>query len=223
MDPPAPAAPLILACSPRPGGNCDSAADLFARALERDSGLSVTRLRSFRIAPCLACSACARPSSALAWGCPQSARDDSAPLLRALALAPALCLIAPIFFYHLPSPLKALLDRTQPFWLRRDAQPPVSRICRVILIAGRPRGKRIFEGSLLTLRYALKSLNIRLADPLLLRGLESPGDLLASRTATQAVIDYGHQAKACFPPQDIPGRAQEPVFRAGKEHGGSRS
>ncbi|MDR2076723.1 MAG: NAD(P)H-dependent oxidoreductase [Desulfovibrio sp.] len=199
MASPEPASPLILACSPRPGGNCDDAADLFAQALGQGPGfpapLPVTRLRSFRIAPCLACSACAQPDPSLAWGCPQSARDDSAPLLRALAEAPALCLIAPVFFYHLPSPLKALLDRTQPFWLRKTPFPP--RICRVILIAGRPRGKKLFAGSLLTLRYALISLNIRLADPLLLRGLEAPGDLISSRSASQAVLDYGRQAGSC--------------------------
>jgi hypothetical protein len=196
------ASPLILACSPRRGGNCDDAADLFAQAWGQSLGLSsplpVTRLRSFRIMPCLACSACANPAppSAPAWGCPQGARDDSVPLLRALTLAPALCLVAPIFFYHLPSTLKALLDRTQPFWLRRKAglSPVLPRLCRVILIAGRPQGKRLFEGSLLTLRYALASLNVRLADPLLLRGLESPGDLLASRAASQAVTAYGRQA-----------------------------
>jgi multimeric flavodoxin WrbA len=120
--------------------------------------------------------------------------DGSAPLLRALSLAPSICLVAPIFFYHLPSPLKALLDRTQPFWLRRGTESFPPRTCRVILIAGRSRGKKLFEGSLLTLRYALKSLNIRLADPLLLRGLESPGDLLSSLAAVQAVLDYGRQA-----------------------------
>jgi multimeric flavodoxin WrbA len=200
MIPSEPAPPLILACSPRPQGNCDLAAGLFAQALGQARGLAspppVTRLRSFRIAPCLACSACARPdpSSPLAFRCPQSARDDSVPLLRALTLAPALCLVAPIFFYHLPSPLKALLDRTQPFWLRRETASFPPRICRAILIAGRSRGKKLFEGSLLTLRYALAPLNVRLADPLLLRGLEAPGDLLSSPKAVQAVCDYGRQA-----------------------------
>ncbi|MDR1359700.1 MAG: NAD(P)H-dependent oxidoreductase [Deltaproteobacteria bacterium] len=198
-----PAPPLILACSPRQGGNCAAAAGLFAQALGQAAGLpappAVTRLSSFSIAPCLACSACANPrnSPGLAFGCPQSAGDQSALLLRALTQAPALCFIAPIFFYHLPSPLKALLDRTQPFWLRQEAKSFAPRTCRAILIAGRSQGKKLFEGSLLSLSYALKALNIRLADPLLLRGLESPGDLLASKTAVQAVLDYGRQAGLC--------------------------
>jgi multimeric flavodoxin WrbA len=192
---------LILACSPRPGGNSDTAARLFARAAGQRLGLAaplpVTLLRSFRIAPCLACSACAQPdpSSALGLACPQSREDDSIPLLQALAQAPCLCLISPIFFYHLPSPLKALLDRTQPFWLRpRERALPPPRLCRIILIAGRTRGKSLFAGSLLSLRYALDPLNVRLAEPLLLRGLEEPGALASSPEASLAVSAYGQEA-----------------------------
>ena len=210
------AAPLILSCSPRQGGNCDAAADLFARAVSNASGLAeaapVEHLRRFRVEPCTACDCCAGQSrealygqalrEALPlWQCPLSLRDDSARLLRRLALAPALCLVAPIFFYHLPAQLKGLLDRLQPVWLapsdngRIETDLFAPRVCRLILIAGRPRGEQLFTGSLLTLKHALKGLHISLAEPLLLRGIDAPGSLAADRQIVRAVEDYA--AKAC--------------------------
>ena len=177
-------------------------------------------LRSHRIDPCVSCNACAHaarnmhscdlakagasgPGPSLHFGCPLTARDDSAPLLCRLAKAVGLCIIAPIYFYHLPAALKALVDRMQPFWALRDAgiscysgQKP--RTCHVILLAARPRGNKLFEGSLLTLKYALEPLNIRLAEPLLLHGLDNPSDLLGQPEAMRSVVAYGEEAGKQF-------------------------
>lgn len=224
---------FVLAASPRPGGNSDTAARLFlqgfSRTVREDGGNRTgagpaknravpepTCLRSYRVDPCVACNACIRAAKRLKnpdqedagapgqgpsphFGCPLTLKDDSAPLLRSLAEARGLCLVSPIYFYHLPAALKALVDRTQPFWALRDAgiachagQRP--RICHVILLAARPKGDKLFEGSLLTLKYALAPLNIRLAEPLLLRGLDGPSALLGRPGAMQAVAAYGEEA-----------------------------
>ena len=208
------AAPLILSCSPRQGGNSDAAASLFAHAVSKAAGLAETapveQLRRFRIEPCTACYCCAGQARASLyeqalqdtrplWRCPLGLRDDSASLLRRLALTSSLCIVAPIFFYHLPAQFKALLDRLQPAWFAPSeyttAGPFAPRPCHVILIAGRPRGEQLFAGSLLTLKHALKGLHIRLEEPLLLRGIDAPGALLADEQAVLAVEDYA--AKAC--------------------------
>jgi hypothetical protein len=65
-------------------------------------------------------------------------------------------------------------------------------------LAARARGEKLFEGSLLTLRYALAALNMRLAEPLLLRGLDGPGDLRGRPEAARAVIAYGEAAGRLF-------------------------
>lgn len=210
------ATPLILSCSPRQGGNCDAAAEIFARAVSEASGLTeaapVEHLRRFRVDPCIACYRCADQSREVLygqalrgtrpfWQCPLSLRDDSDHLLRRLALAPVLCLVAPIFFYHLPAQLKGLLDRLQPTWLASskagglETDPFAPRVCHLILIAGRPKGEQLFAGSLLTLKHALKGLSISLAEPLLLRGIDAPGSLTADSQAVRAVEEYA--AKAC--------------------------
>lgn len=175
-----------------------------------------TYLRSYRVDPCVSCHACTRaarqmrclapaeqdtpgPGPALSFGCPLTLKDSSAPLLRMLAKSVGLCIVAPIYFYHLPAALKALVDRTQPFWALREAgvtcysgQPP--RLCHVVLLAARPKGDKLFEGSLLTLKYALHPLNIRLAAPLLLHGLDAPSDLLERPEAMRSLVAYGEEA-----------------------------
>ena len=200
----------VLSCSPRPGGNSDTAVRLFAKgyASLASAGSLPIVLREHAVLPCTGCGACRRaigllPSEATllnlpGFGCPLTAKDQSAPLLKLLAEAAALCLVSPIYFYHLPAQLKALLDRTQPFWNLDDMDIDCfrgrERSCHVILIGARQRGKRLFEGSLLTLKYALAPLGIRLEKPLLLYGLDSPFALAGDSRAQKQVFQYGRQA-----------------------------
>ena len=228
---------FVLAASPRPGGNTDTAARLFLQGFSHagsqgrggtpgsqgagnERGLEPVYLRSHRVDPCVSCNACthaarhmknldmeeagaAGPGPSLHFGCPLTLKDESTPLLRLLATAKGLCLVSPIYFYHLPAALKALVDRTQPFWALRDAgiarySERKPRTCHVILLAARPRGSKLFEGSLLTLKYALGPLNIRLAEPLLLHGLDEPSALLGQPEAMRSIAAYGEAAGKLF-------------------------
>ena len=226
----------MLACSPRPGGNSDTAADLFAQGYASTAGQSPrpVMLREYTVLPCIGCDACCRAIRRLPpepqpeshatpehgrarlkalfgqtrndlprFGCPLAARDHGALLLNFLAEAPALCLVSPIYFYHLPALLKALLDRTQPFWNLREMGIDVfrarERTCHVILIGARPQGKQLFAGSLLTLKYALAGLGITLAEPLLLYGLDKASALSGDSRAGEQVFQYGRQAAGELP------------------------
>ncbi|MDL2216634.1 NAD(P)H-dependent oxidoreductase [Desulfovibrio sp. OttesenSCG-928-M14] len=180
-------------------------------------------LRDWPVLPCVACGACEKLAAVLSapepgtknaeafWrktllnlqpgapflGCPLSRNDKSAPLFRALLHAPRIFLLTPIYFYHVPAILKALLDRCQAFWSLRLAgvtPPAPSRPCNVILIAARKQGDRLFEGSLLSLQYALAPLNLRLDTPLTLKGLDLPGDLNDECEAADAVREYAKSA-----------------------------
>jgi len=179
---------MILACSPRRGGNCDTAA-----AITRETGGGavppVTALRDHAVLPCASCGYCAKHPGR----CPLQDKDDSATLFELLQSASKLVLIAPVYFYHLPAQLKALIDRSQPWWTLRETGkglPRGSRLAYPILVAARPSGKRLFEGSLLTLRYWLDLFGYDLVEPLTLYGLDGPLDLAGDAAQRATVARY---------------------------------
>ena len=187
--------PLLLCASPRAGNSLAGAA-LFRAGFNRRAAAPLLppalRLRDYPLAPCLGCEACARPDAA----CPQAAGDKSAELFRLLLAAPLLALASPVYFYHLPAQLKALLDRCQFHYRRalreKNTAPP--RPAFIMLIAARRKGRLLFQGSLLSLRLALGALNFRLEAPLLLRGLDGPEDLTAYPETQKSLELYGEAA-----------------------------
>lgn len=208
------ARPLLLRCSPRKGGNCDTAADNFLRNLGLAPGGGAVgsaqgtgapplvddfALRDYSVLPCMSCGHCTRfPGKP----CPLEAQDDSTFLIRALREAPALCFVAPIYFYHLPAQIKALIDRSQTQWaltdyVQSDAPLPAKKAW-VILVAAREKGEKLFEGSLLTLKYWLKAYGVDLAPPLCLYGMDEPGDLAADADSLGWIRDYAATARHAF-------------------------
>ena len=209
------AASLILSCSPRPRGNCDDAAALFKAALDNSPGMqanSLLYLRDYHVSACTGCDACEQWATSFLetehdfelsteqgntfLGCPLSLSDDSRMIVQALATASNLCIISPIYFYHLPSSLKALLDRLQPFWNLGQKRPSVfaaDRPCKVILLGARKRGESLFSGSILTLQYALQPLGFKLFTPLLLHDLDGPKDLAAADEKRQRITAYAKE------------------------------
>lgn len=196
---PAPATGPVraIACSPRAGGNSDTATALFARGFVEAGGrIDVTHLRQYEVAPCISCYHCERDP---AGSCPLSATDQSAPLFDMLYTAPALFIAAPIYFYHLPAQFKAFIDRGQSHWVRRargdaDLTRLPARPAWITLLAGRKQGERLFEGSLITLRYFLRVFNFELAAPLTLLGCDGSDAVDTDAGLSEQVLRYGRDA-----------------------------
>uniref|UniRef100_I2Q672 NADPH-dependent FMN reductase n=1 Tax=Desulfovibrio sp. U5L TaxID=596152 RepID=I2Q672_9BACT len=191
---------VVFLCGPRSGGNSDAAGLAFARGLARAGGeAEIVRLRDHTVAPCRGCGTCARKGHR----CPLARPGDAAEaLFEKLRAAPVAAFAAPIYFYHVPALFKALIDRAQRHYEARlaaeaaapTAAAPPARAAHVLLVAGRPRGERLFEGTLLTLKYFLWPFHLRPAEPCLLRGLDAPGDLAADAGAMARVEAYGEDA-----------------------------
>jgi len=180
----------VLAAGPRSRGNSEYAADLAADCLTR-AGLPVklVLLRNCAVAPCVACGLCAALPEACSLDADRSGRpDDAAALFACLRAAAGFIVVAPVYFYGLPAAFKALVDRSQRFWPRaaRRAEGQYKK-AYAILPAGRTGGKRLFDGSLLTLRPFLSLLGFRLHDHLPLRGLDA-ADALAGRPDACALV-----------------------------------
>lgn len=189
------------ACSPRPKGNSDAALALLLGELAA-AGVATERLalRNACVLPCLGCQRCTLPPGG---NCVQAPKDQTTLLFAPLLTAPAVCFAAPIYFYHLPSGFKAFIDRAQSYYARRERRDPAMlalppRKAYVVLVAGRAKGERLFEGALRTLKYFLEPFNITLADPCLLRGVDQPGDL--ARLAADDVTTYARAAAAAMRP-----------------------
>lgn len=145
--------------------------------------MDIVYLRDYAIKPCIACYACQpKEGKALSLSeqeepatlyppCPlqKTHQDQSADLFHILLYAPALYISAPIFFYHLPAHLKAFMDRGQSYWLHRMAHDPLlcslpQRPAWISLIAGRKKGEKLFEGSMVSLRFFLHIFNFAIQD-----------------------------------------------------------
>jgi len=190
------APPLVLSLSPRAQGNSDAAAGFFAAGAAEALGVPVpvVRLCEGEVAPCLSCKSCDGGGV-----CPQESGDEVGAIFAAMASAPFVFLSAPIYFYHLPAQAKALVDRSQSWYMRGLAGDPAvvglpRRDAYCCLVAGRRKGQQLFEGSLLTLKYFLRVFNLELREPLTLRGIDAPGDLVAAEDARQALLAIGRGA-----------------------------
>jgi putative NADPH-quinone reductase len=190
-------APLVLACSPRKGGNSDFAADLIVRGL-KSAGAEprLFHLRDLDLLPCLGCQTCGKSAGNR---CVLMDKDQSEMLFQLILASPMLFLASPIYFYHLPASFKGFIDRAQRYYEAKIAGDPgletlKPRQAHVCLVAGRPKGERLFEGSLLTLRYFLWPFNVTLAEPLCLPGVDRSGDLDSDSTVKDRVVRYAFEA-----------------------------
>jgi len=174
---------VVLAASPRTSGNSEHAAGLASACLRAaELPVDLLLLRDYTIAPCISCGLCSTLPGACALDPDRSGRpDDAAAIFACLRAAAGLVVISPVYFYGLPALFKALVDRSQRYWPQAGIRTDQSaKPAYAILPAGRMRGDRLFDGSLLTLRPFLHLLNFRLQDHLPLRGLNAP-DALAGR------------------------------------------
>jgi multimeric flavodoxin WrbA len=92
--------PVLFGCSPRPHGNSDAAASLFAEGVHA-AGMTVelVHLRNFMILPCIGCGRCARDPEGRCF----QEKDDDAESLFEMLLRRPLC--------FLPRPFSSITSR----------------------------------------------------------------------------------------------------------------
>ena len=192
---------VIYAGSHRKGGNTDRAAELLLQGIREAGGEGeIKYIRDAIILPCIACGFC---DDAAGYErkdrCVLGHNDQAWDYFEPLFTARTVLFTSPIYFYHLPSMLKTWIDRSQQFWQAHlDKEPWMANLPRrtayAVLVAGQPEGEKLFEGAYLTLKYFAKTFNLKLADPLLFRGVDQPGDLRRKHDFEMQIIELGKHA-----------------------------
>ncbi len=181
---------LGICGSPRRGGNTEV---LLKEALRgaQEAGAEVEEvfLRDNAISPCLEI-----------YGCKEDGRcvieDDFHEVAEKTVGADAIILASPIFFYTVSAHTKMFMDRCQSFWvkrylLKRPIAPSKSRRKGAFISVGATRGKRLFEGVTLTVRYFFDALDVDLWDTLLVRGVDEKGEIFDHPEEIQAAYELG--------------------------------
>ena len=97
---------IIIAGSPRVGGNTETLVKEFARgAKEAGNKVSVVSLAKEKIAPCTGCSVCQKTHKC--WQ-----KDKADAIFRKMQKADVIVFASPVYFYSISAQLKALFDRS---------------------------------------------------------------------------------------------------------------
>ena len=172
--------PKIIAIygSPRRKGNT---ATLLKKAVEgaRDSGADVEEiiLRDLKMSPCLEIYGCLQAGEC-------AIKDDFQGVRDKILNAQGLILASPVFFYAVSSHTKILMDRFQSLWVKKywvDTPPGEQQTNNrkgLFISVGATKGKKLFDGILLSMKYFFDVLDMELWKALLYRQLDFQDDVL---------------------------------------------
>jgi len=159
--------------SPRMHGNTDLLLDEALKGAG-DGGAVTEKLiiDKLNIQPCKEYYGCTRDGNCVI-------RDDMDWIYPKLLETDAIIVASPMFFYSVPAQLKSLIDRSQAIWARKyilNEKFAESRKGAFIAV-GATKGKQLFEGSVLIIKYFFKALDMDYADELLIRGVDKKGEI----------------------------------------------
>ena len=184
---------LAIYGSPRRKGNTTL---LLNQAVQGalDTGAQVEKivLRDLKMSPCLEI-----------YGCKETGRcviqDDFQKIYDQLLACQGLMIASPIFFYTVSAHTKILMDRCQSLWVKKywiDKIPYGQSNPKrkgLFISVGATKGKRLFEGTLLTLKYFFDVLDVELWKALFYRELDFEGDVLKHPEYLQEAYDTGKE------------------------------
>jgi len=174
--------------SPRIGGNTDL---LLGEALKgsESQGADIEKIDVYKqeIKPCLEDYGCA-----IMGIC--TIRDNMDDIYKKLLEADRIIVASPMFFYSMPSQLKALIDRCQAIWSRKyllKQELPNANRKGAFIGVGATKGKNLFDGSKLTMKYFYDAINMEYVDNLLIWKIDQKGEIKEHPTALTDAHELG--------------------------------
>ncbi len=182
---------LAMLGSPRRGGNTEILLDEAIRGAS-DHGGSCEKvvLRNLKIAPCLEIYKCREDGVC-------AIQDDMQDLFAKIVQAERLIIASPIFFYSVSAVAKAMIDRCQSLWAKKYIlKLPISSIADrqgVFISVAATRGKKLFDGPRLTIKYFFDAIDVSYVDELLVRGADAKGEVMNQPEALEAAYELGRR------------------------------
>jgi multimeric flavodoxin WrbA len=177
--------------SPRRGGNTEILLDEALRGAS-DHGGSCEKivLRDLKITPCLEIYKCAKDGVC-------AIKDDMQDLFPKIEQAQRVIIASPIFFYSVSAWTKAMIDRCQSLWAKKYIlKLPVSAVADrkgAFISVAATRGKKLFDGVRLTIKYFFDAIDVTYSDELLVRGVDDKGEVRKQEEALQRAYELGRR------------------------------
>jgi multimeric flavodoxin WrbA len=177
--------------SPRMQGNTELLFDkAIEGAVEARAEVEKVLVSKLKISPCLEIYACRKDGNC-------AIRDDMQSLYKKLLEADHIIFASPIFFYGITSQAKAIVDRCQALWIRRyvlDMGGEDERERRGVFISvGATRGKKLFDGAVLTVKYFFDAVGVKYSGDLLVRGIDNKGQIEENPAALEDAFRLGQE------------------------------
>jgi multimeric flavodoxin WrbA len=177
--------------SPRRQSNTEILLD---KALEgaREAGAEVEKVlvSKLKISPCLEIYACRKDGNC-------AIKDDMQSLYKKLLKADHIIFASPMFFYGVTSQAKAIIDRCQALWVRRHVLGMGKEDKRerrgVFISIGATRGKKLFDGAVLTVKYFFDAIGMKYSGDLLIRGIDNKGQIKEHSAALEDAFRLGQE------------------------------
>ncbi len=177
---------LGLQGSPRVDGNSHYLLSTFLGVAEQfGARTEMVHVDKKNIIPCKEFTVCEKKGF-----CPidDDMKHEIYPLIRE---AEVIVAATPIFFYNMTAQLKAVVDRCQTLWARKYRlklkDPYKNQRKGFLLSVGATRGKNLFEGLDLAIRYFFDAVDADYCGSLTYRGIEHSGDIKKHSSAKAEV------------------------------------
>ncbi len=176
--------------SPRIKGNTDLLLDEALKgAQSQQAEVEKIIVDKLKITPCREYYGCLKDGNCVI-------RDDMDDIYPKLLEADGIIVASPIFFYGLTAQLKALIDRCQALWARKYVLKqtfPNSGRKGAFITVGATRGEKLFDGSILMVKYFFQAVGVKYVDELLVRGVDKRGEIKEHPTTLLDALDLGRR------------------------------
>ncbi len=166
---------LIILGSPRKNGNTEILSTSVAKGIEEGGGVvEWVRLTKYTVNPCVGCGGCEKTGRCVI-------DDEMQTLYPRIDEADCVIIASPIYFYGVTAQTKAFIDRTQALWSRKYllkkhvSREGIQQRFGVFVSVAATRGKRVFDGAALTVRYCFDAMDINYGGKVVVPGMDSKG------------------------------------------------